>query len=180
MLKRLMKEAVSWIEGIVTALPFNRTGNYLRCIYWSRKFRIPDGNITIFPGVRFLCADAITIGEGVSINYNVLIDSSNGSISIGNDVLVGPNCVFRAADHVFSDTTIPINRQGHIGGKIIIENDCWLSANVVILKDVTIGAGSVIGAGAVVTKNIPPYSIAGGIPARVIGHRRKKTPLEKI
>ncbi len=137
----------------------------------QKKFGIRSQNIAIFPGVRFFGIETIKIG-GVSINYNVLIDACDGSIFIGNDVLIGPNCVLRAADHVFIDTTRPINTQGHLGGKIIIEDDCWLGANVVVVKDVKIGKGSVIAAGSVVTKNILPYSIVAGVPARVIGQRK--------
>lgn len=173
MLRKIKNEACSWFEGLVTVLPYSRIGNTLRRLYWSRRLKIPDGDISIFPSVKFFCTEAIKIGGGVSINYNVLIDSCGGSISIGNDVLIGPNCVLRAADHIFSDITRPINKQGHLGGEIIIEDDCWLAANVVVVKGVTIGKGSIVGAGAVVTKSIPPYSIAGGIPARVIGHRKE-------
>lgn len=169
---KIKNEVCAWIDGLVVVLPYSRIGNTIRRVYWSRRLKIPDGNISISPGVRFFCTEAIKIGEGVSINFNVLIDSCGGSISIGNNVLIGPNCVFRAADHVFSDITRPINKQGHFGGRIVIEDDCWLAANVVVVKDVTIGKGSVIGAGAVVTKNIPQYSIAGGVPARVIGNRK--------
>nr|WP_143033346.1 DapH/DapD/GlmU-related protein [Prevotellamassilia timonensis] len=58
-------------------------------------------------------------------------------------------------------------------GKVIIEDDCWIGFNVIILPGVTIGKGSIIGAGAVVTKSIPPYSVAGGVPAKVIKSRLK-------
>ena len=172
MLKKFKREIRYWFEGLITILPYSLIGNTLRRMYWTKRLKVQSNKIAIFPGVKFFSVDSIKIGGGVNINYNVLIDASEGSIQIGNNVLIGPNCVLRAADHVFSDITQPINRQGHIGGRIIIEEDCWLSANVVVLRDVTIGKGSVIGAGAVVTKSIPPYSIAVGIPARVIGQRK--------
>ncbi len=92
-------------------------------------------------------------------------------IKIGDNVLIGPNVVIRAADHNFDNIDIPINMQGHRSGRIIIEDNVWIGANVTIIRDVTIGTGSVIGAGAVVTKDVPPYSIAAGVPARVIKSR---------
>lgn len=160
-----------WLEGILTVLPYSILGNRLRSLYWGRKLGFPGHGSIIFPGVRFF--GNLSIGSGVNINFNVLISASEGRITIGNDVLIGPNCVLRAANHVYDDPHTPIKHQGHAGGIIIIEDDCWLGANVVVLKDVTIGTGSIIGAGAVVNCDIPPGSIAVGVPARVIAHRWK-------
>lgn len=111
----------------------------------------------------------INIGERVSINSNVLLGAANdGEIVIGNDVLIGPNVVLRASNHRYGLKSIPINQQGHEGGKIIIEDDVWIGANVVILPNVVVGQGAVIGAGAVVNRDVPSYVLAGGVPAQVI------------
>jgi acetyltransferase-like isoleucine patch superfamily enzyme len=169
----LRREINLCFEGILTLLPFGRLGNGLRGLYWSRKLKNRPKDLMIYPGTRILDTEGLEIGHRVNINYQVHLDASGGHISIGNDVLIGPNCVLRAADHVFADPSIPVNCQGHQGGSIVIGDDCWLGANVVVLKDVSIGRGSVIGAGAVVTRNIPPYSIAVGMPAQVIGRRGK-------
>ena len=101
----------------------------------------------------------------------MIIDPCEGEIFIGNNVLIGPYCILRAADHEFRNPNKLIKEQGHRSGRIVIEDDVWLGARVTVLKDVTIGKGSVIGAGSVVTKDIPPYSIAVGVPAKVIGKR---------
>lgn len=180
LLEKAKKEIILWIEGILTELPYTTLGNRLRRVYWGKKLKIRGKDIGIYPGVRFFCTETLTIGTGVSINLNVLIDPCDGSITIGNNVLIGPNCVLRAADHIFSDPQTPIKTQGHRGGHIIIEDDCWLGANVVILKDVTIGKGSIVGAGSVVTKDIPPLSIAAGVPARIIGHRGSNRVIREI
>lgn len=112
----------------------------------------------------------ITIGDNLGLNSNVFIGASEGQISIGNNVLIGPNVVIRAADHGLSSETL-ICKQAHVSGVIIIEDDVWIGSNAVILKDVKLGKGSVIAAGAVVTKNVEPYSIVGGVPARKISER---------
>jgi len=114
----------------------------------------------------------LEIGDRVAVNENVTIAASDdGLIRIGSDVLIGPNVVIRASNHVFKSKDKPINQQGHTGGKITIEDDVWIGSNVVILPDVTIGAHSVVAAGAVVTHAVEPWTVVGGVPARVISKR---------
>ncbi len=76
--------------------------------------------------------------------------------------------------HIFSDTTVPIRQQGDRGGDIVIEDDVWIGTHTIILTDVTIHKGAIIGAGAVVTKDVEPYAIVGGVPAKLIRYRDKK------
>ena len=115
---------------------------------------------------------SIKIGNNFSMNRNSYLGASEGGeIIIGNNVLIAQNVVIRASDHEFKSIDIPINQQGHRGGKIIIEDNCWIAANVVITSNVTIGAHSIVAAGAVVTLDIEPYSIVGGVPARLIKKR---------
>jgi galactoside O-acetyltransferase len=95
----------------------------------------------------------------------------SGSITIGDDVLIGPNVVIRSASHRFADPLDLIRNHGHISGPIIIGSDVWLAANVVVLPNVTIGDGAVIAAGAVVTRAVAPLAIVAGVPARQIGTR---------
>ena len=77
----------------------------------------------------------------------------------------------RTANHNYFDLNIPIRYQGHTTGYIHIKRDVWIGSNVVILKDVTIGEGSIIAAGSVVNKDIPPFTIAGGVPIKIIKKR---------
>ncbi|MGG7048324.1 MULTISPECIES: acyltransferase [unclassified Campylobacter] len=105
------------------------------------------------------------------MNTNSQIGASGGEIIIGDNCCIGPNCVLRSADHNIKNLQIPINKQGHIGGKIILENDVWIASNCVILKDVTLKKGTVVAAGAVVNKNFDAYSVLGGVPAKVIKKR---------
>lgn len=120
----------------------------------------------------------LVIGDRVALNSNVMINADNGGkIVIGNCVIVGPNVVLRASNHSFHKKEIPIREQDHEAGIIIIEDDVWLGSGVVVLPNVRIGRGSVIGAGSVVTKDIPPFSVAVGVPAHVIHSRGQE---EKI
>ena len=115
----------------------------------------------------------LEIGNRVSINTNTCLAAADaGRILIGDDVMIGQNVVIRASDHEFSSTNLPIGEQGHVGGVIVIEDDVWIGANVVVTKDVRICAHSVIAAGSVVTKDVQPYSVVGGVPAKLIKTRR--------
>ena len=100
----------------------------------------------------------------------------NGHITIGSNVLIAGHTAISTVSHNFDRIDIPINDQGLDCGPIVIEDDVWIGLNCSIVKGVTIGKGSIIGAGAVVTGNIPPYSIALGIPAKVVASRLEKSP----
>lgn len=113
----------------------------------------------------------LVIGSRCSFNHNVLLGAAGGEINIGNDVLIGPNVVLRAADHEFANVDVPIRCQGHRSGRIVIGDDVWLAANVVVTSNVTIGSGCVVGAGSVVTRDLPPMTICVGNPARPIRSR---------
>jgi len=111
----------------------------------------------------------IRLGVNVSFNDDVTINADNGgSIEIGDNVIVGPRTVMRSSNHVYSDSSIPFREQGHSGGTILIGENVWIGAGVVVLPDVTISNNSIVGAGSVVTHDVPEYSVVGGVPARVI------------
>jgi len=112
----------------------------------------------------------IQIGNGVHIGEGSVIYSGVG-INIGDNVIVGPQNIIVDLDHRFENIDFPINQQGMNGKKISIEEDVWIASHCVIIKGVTIGKGSVIAAGSVVNKSIPPCSVAAGVPAKVIKKR---------
>jgi acetyltransferase-like isoleucine patch superfamily enzyme len=114
----------------------------------------------------------IEIGDRTSIGPYVVLHGP-GNISIGKDCLIAAHTGIYASNHQFDDPTRKIREQGLSRKGITIGDDCWLGHKVSVLDGVTIGEGCVIGAGAVVNKDIPPYSIAVGVPAKVIGQRRK-------
>jgi galactoside O-acetyltransferase len=189
----IKNESIEWIENIVRKIP-GRIGIEFRRIYWKYRFAnrpvslvllqdivisnpgsISMGNhvsIMQYSKVNAHTGGQITIGHNVSINSSVLLSAADkGKISIGNNVLIGPNSVLRASNHLFESIETPIKNQGHSGGLIRIDDDVWIGANVVILPDVYICRGSIVAAGAVVTRNVPEFTIVGGVPARKIGYR---------
>ena len=115
---------------------------------------------------------------GIRVGRDCFIGEANvirgqGGVTIGNDVYTGPLVQILAVNHVYSDPDTPIREQGITAQGITIEDDVWLAAGVIVLDGVRIGRGSVIGAGAVVTGDIPPYGIAVGSPAHVVKDRRE-------
>ncbi len=110
------------------------------------------------------------IGDSSFIGRGALIHAG-GDVRIGRDVLIGPGVKIWSVDHVFSSRDIPIRLQGHEPAPVRIGDDAWLGVDCIVLKGVSIGLGAVIGAGSVVTKDIPDYAIAVGVPARVVGSR---------
>lgn len=97
-----------------------------------------------------------------------------GKIKIGKNCLIASHCGIFGNNHQFADPNCLIREQGLTCQGIVIEDDCWLGTGVKVLDGVTIGKGSVIGAGAVVTKDIPAYSVAVGVPAKVISRRQSQ------
>lgn len=111
----------------------------------------------------------VRIGERTSIGYHTFIFSS-ASIEIGSDCLIAPFVYIVDSDHQIS-AGARINTQPNVAEPIRIGNDVWIASHVTILKGVTIGDGAVIAANSVVNRNIEPYEIHGGSPARKIGMR---------
>jgi acetyltransferase-like isoleucine patch superfamily enzyme len=116
------------------------------------------------------------IGIGLRIGNNSNIGpycyvGCSGRVVIGDNVLMGQRVNLAAENHVFEDVARPIREQGVHLESIVIEDDCWIGGSSVILAGVTIGKGSVVAAGAVVTHDVPPYTVVGGVPARVIKYR---------
>lgn len=169
-------------------------GMLLRLIFWKCLFRhcgkarfetgltfVAMRNISIASGARigkrcFMTADKglLEVDENCAIAPCVNIGADNGIVKLGKFCAIGPGTVIRAANHRFDKLDRPICRQGHLSGKVVIENDVWIGANCVITPDVVIGEGAIVGAGAVVTKNVEAWTIVGGVPARFLARREAK------
>nr|WP_321233994.1 acyltransferase [uncultured Psychroserpens sp.] len=122
-------------------------------------------------GVLRNVGNSLKIGDNVGINHYCFI-GVRGDIEIGNDVIFGPRVNIFSENHNYDAIDVSIKHQGVTKGKTTIGNDVWIGANVSIMSGVNIGDGCVIAAGAVVTKDIPSYSIIGGVPAKIIKSRK--------
>jgi acetyltransferase-like isoleucine patch superfamily enzyme len=134
----------------------------------KKSLRLCGARVSISPDVRIWGADRVTVEDDVGINAFTHI-FGGGGVHIGARTMISTGCSIAAITH-----SEQIATRGHgIELPVMIEEDCWLGTGAIILPGVHIGRGSIIGAGAVVTKDIPPLSLAVGIPARVV---RQITP----
>ena len=133
--------------------------------------RIGHG-VEIFDTCRFYRKSNISIGNHVLINYGCEIEAIGGPVKIGNFSLLAPGVRIMTLKRDFSDHKTPIYYQPHVNGLFVtIKEDVWIGANAIIMPNVTIGRGAIVGAGAVVTKDVQPFSIVAGVPAKKIGER---------
>jgi acetyltransferase-like isoleucine patch superfamily enzyme len=109
----------------------------------------------------------IRVGRGSFIGESVVI-RGQGGVTIGNSVLIAPQARILAVNHTFGDSRRPVIDQDITGEGIVVEDGAWIGAGAAILDGVRIGRGSVVGANAVVTRDVPDHSLAVGIPARVV------------
>lgn len=120
---------------------------------------------------------SIKVGDRSSLGDRCIIQ--NG-VSIGNDVMMGPDVKIYTRNHVVNNIHIPMQAQGTSFKPVTIGNDVWIACNVVILPGVTIGSHSVIGAGAIVTRNVPDYAVALGNPARIAKYRANSATEDQV
>jgi len=150
--------------------PLGKYYNFLRILI-LRKIITVGNNTVIQSGFRFGLKETLIIGNNCEINENVYIQSA----IIGDYVLIAQNVSILSVTHKFNDRDLPIIEQGFSTVQpVLIEDDVWIGRNVTIMPGLRLGKGSIIGTGAVVTKDVPPYKIMGGIPARIINERGNK------
>ena len=128
-------------------------------------------NCNICDAVTVYCPQNISLGDRVSVHQNSYIGGT-GEINIGNYVAIANGATIISETHNFSETDKFIKDQGITKKPISIEDDVWLGSKVTILGNTRIGKGAVIGAGSVVTKDIPSYTIAYGVPCKVVRNRK--------
>jgi maltose O-acetyltransferase len=175
MIKRIARIVATVLYyGIARNLPLSQSplslglANPFRVTLCRFIFKKCGKNIFVDRGACF--GDNIEIGDYSGIGNNARLDTAGG-IVIGKYVMISPDVVILTANHKHDDITIPIGMQGAESCPVIIEDDVWIGTRAIILPGVRIGRSSIIGAGAVVAKDVPPYSIVVGNPARVVSKR---------
>lgn len=162
--------------NIATYLPCSygrggKLGRWLRT--WSAsKFIISCGrNVNIERGASITSLTSVGDNSGVGINARL-----HGEVIIGDNVMMGPECIIYTRNHAYSRLDEPMCKQGFDSQKkVVIGNDVWIGGRVIILPGVTIHDGAIIGAGAVVAKDVPPYAIVGGNPAKILKYRNDES-----
>ncbi len=160
-----------WVRWFVNPF-FHKRGKGVTICWRTRMDVLPFQPFTM--GDYSTVEDFATVNNGVGpvhIGHHTRIGIGNviiGPVTIGNNVILAQNIVMSGLNHTYTDISKPIDWQPTTTGTITVEDDCWIAANAVITAGVTIGKHSVVAGGAVVTKNVPPFSVVAGNPARVI------------
>jgi acetyltransferase-like isoleucine patch superfamily enzyme len=128
---------------------------------------------------RHMPQSQITIGRDSLIGEYTVI-RGQGGVTIGDRVYTSPFTQIIAVNHVFDDPARPFVEQGITAEGIVVEDDVWLGANVVVTDGVRIGRGAVVAAGAVVTRDVPPHTVVAGVPARAIKEIDGAAPTERV
>jgi acetyltransferase-like isoleucine patch superfamily enzyme len=151
------------ITAALNRLTFN-DADQIRALFGELIGKEVDESFLLIPPFYTAGGDEIRIGRNVFINQNCTFYDLGG-LDIADDVLIGPNVSLITAGHPLAPSQ---RRAATIGKPIVIERNVWIAAGATVIGGVTVGENSVVAAGSVVTKDVPPNSLAGGNPARVI------------
>lgn len=158
---RQLYDSFMWlILSVVAHIPLQFIRNSI-----LRLFGMKINKAVLYGGFHIRRQSQITIGRGTVIGTCATLDGRNGII-IGQNVNFSTEVMIWTMQHDYNDPGF-----GPAGGPVIIEDYVWISSRAIVLPNVTIGEGAVVAAGAVVTKNVEPYTIVGGVPAKKIGIR---------
>jgi maltose O-acetyltransferase len=170
-LRVIKSEFRHWSYTLLLAVP-GRIGARLR------RRLLPFGkigkNVSLDRGSWFEHPEHITIGDDTGANRYCFIHAGGG-VEIGRNVMLGPFVTIYSQNHNWRDRAACINEQGRTRARVVIEDDVWLCAGSMVLPGVKVRKGTVVAAGAVVTRDTEPYSVVGGIPAVKIGERTDST-----
>lgn len=164
-------DLIIWLlyEHLVSKIPYNY-GNKLRKKLLKPILGYLGDNSTISSNVKLIHPKEINIGNNVGIARDVVLDG-RGYIKIDDNSIIGFESIILTCTHNYNRLDIPIKEQGMFSKPILIGKDCWIGARVTILPGIKIGDGSIVGTNSVVTKDVPPFHIVGGIPSKIIRER---------
>jgi acetyltransferase-like isoleucine patch superfamily enzyme len=155
--------SILWILLAITAyIPSRTVRNTI-----LRLFGMKINHAILYGGFHIRTPSKISIDRGTIVGHGITLDGRNG-IRIGKNVNFSSEVMIWTMQHDYNDSYF-----GAKGGPVIIEDDAWISVRAIILPGVTIGKGAVVAAGAVVTKDVEPYTVVGGIPAKKIAERNR-------
>lgn len=166
----LYKMLLVWLPATNNTLTISKLIRKLRSAVACGCFDHHGKNINIEKGADFGRGSGVTIGDNSGIGVNC---SVRGPLEMGKNIMMGPEVQIMTGMHNTERTDIPMNQQGFLElRKVTICDDVWIGTRVVIMPGVTIGKGAIIGACAVVTKDVPEYAVVVGVPAKVIKSRK--------
>jgi maltose O-acetyltransferase len=143
-----------------------RASKVIRSIICTRIFKSVGKEVNIERGASFVSGKEIEIGDYTGLGENCQVPDN---IKIGRDVMMGPDVLIVGKNHEFSNVHLPMRLQGtRDASPVVIGDDVWIGARAIILPGITIHKGAIIGAGSVVTRDVPAFSICAGNPARII------------
>lgn len=145
--------------------------NQLRCLYWSEMGVEIGYKVKFSSNIRIIGPKNLIIGNKTKITNRTVLDATGG-LQIGDDVLIGFETIILTSQHKFADCEKPINQQGMEEKTVKIGKDVWIGARTIILPGIQIGDHAIIGAGSIVTTNVPDWAIVAGNPAKLISVRK--------
>lgn len=158
------------ISFLVFALPRHKLFNFPKKLFLIALGAKVGKQVTFYPNVKFSPGTNLIIGNHVDIAWGVII-TSGGGVEIGDRSLIGYGTKILSTNHAIPAKPGRIFDSGHIKSRVIIAKDVWIGANCTIVAGVKIGEGAVVAAGSVVTKDVEPFTIVGGVPAKLIKNR---------
>jgi acetyltransferase-like isoleucine patch superfamily enzyme len=164
--------AEEYLGALLRPLP-GPEGFLLRYLLYRLLCRRLAGFCWIYAGARLSHVYGMSIGRNLHVNAGAFL-YGRGGLTIGDHVMVGPNAVIVSSQHRFDDPRVPMVYLGHRADPVTIGSDVWIGANAVVLPGVRVADGTVVSAGAVVTRDTEPYAIVGGVPAAPIGARPRR------
>lgn len=160
-----------WVKWFVN--PFRHQYGRRSLVRWRARLDVVPFNAFSL-GTESVIEDYATVNNGmggVHIGARTFVGIANvliGPLRIGDDVIIAQNVVFSGLNHGYTDVLLPIKDQPCTTAEIVVEDAAWIGANAVVTAGVRIGRHAVVAGGSVVTKDVPPYSVVGGNPARVL------------